>query len=240
MKFRNHLITVAVFSFCLALTACGGGNDDNAGQNPNPNALTAMFFPVQAGDVHELERTNAQNVVEKFQQTVDPAIDMNGTSVFPFTTRDENGQVVHVDYYGTDVSKGVNLCGWDDITNDFSARYSPCLFLPALTEGGTFSGSTTAQGTGNFATLTRMDYTMSLVDFGSATVPAGTFNGCATSKIEIAHFDDGDDTLEQGMLNITLCPGVGFAQISTSGLSIGAATTRLMSGVAGGSPIPIN
>jgi len=241
MNIRNYLIGLMLISLGVLVSACGGSGDANSNHTNNEaKSLSSIFFPVQAGDVHELQRTNAQGVVQNFHQTVDPIMDLGGNSVFPFTTRDDNGEVVHVDYYGTDVSKGVNLCGWDDIEHDFTARYTTCLFLPALMEGESFSGSATAEGTGKFASLARMDYTMTLEDFGSVTVPAGTFNACATSKVEISHFDGDGNTLEQGIFKITLCPNVGFVQIMHQGLSIGAATTRLVSGVVGGVPISAN
>jgi hypothetical protein len=228
-RFEKFIFLGLVFSWAL-LSGCGNGGS-------NTMSLSSMFFPVQTGDVHNLQRTNAQGAMTSFIQTVDPAMVFNGNMVHPFTTRDGSGNIVHTDYYGTDTSMGVNICGWDDFENDFMARYTPCMFLPALMEGDSVSGSAAVQGGGNFSTAARMEFIMTVEDFGTVQVPAGTFMGCGTSKLEVTHFDASGDILEQGMFRITLCPNVGFVQISHQGLSIGSATTKLVSGTAGGNPI---
>lgn len=212
------------------LGACGGGSGGMS--------LSSIFFPVQAGDVHNLQRTNAQGKVANFQETVEPVMDLNGTSVFPFTTRDLSGNIVRTDFHGTDLSSGVSICGWDDFENDFSARYAPCMFLPFLSAADSVNGSAAVQGTGNFADATRMDFIMTQEDFGTIQVPAGTFMDCGTSKVEVTHFDSSGNILEQGVAHISLCPQVGLVQISHEGLSIGSATTRLVSGTAGGMSVP--
>ena len=159
---------ISIFLVFLLFLAPGCGGMDLS--------LDADYFPAQLGDHHDLLRTNAQGLQEDFTDTIEDTSEVGGTPVFVFNTRDPQGNLVRTDFYGTQSSDGVRFCGWDDLVNDFSARYFPCIFFPYLMAGEDHSGTVQVEGGGNLADAVSLDYVMTQTDVGSVTVPAGTFD----------------------------------------------------------------
>ena len=153
-----------VFALTTLLNGCGG----------DQLSLGQIYFPIDVGDVRNLQRTSP-NGVANFTQTVDAETPINGNSVFPFTTVDAMGETDRIDYFGANTSAGINICGWEDMENMASAQYTPCVFFPYLADGGSDSNTVQMVGTGSLASATSFDYVFSVVSFGNVTVPAGTF-----------------------------------------------------------------
>lgn len=221
-----------MFSFSSLFILSGGCGSDNL-----TTVLNANFFPLNVGDTRNLRRTTSQGTIGDFTQTVEAQTTLNGKSVFPFTTRDTQGAVVRIDYYGSDSSSGISVCGFDDFENNFSSRYEPCIFMPFLGTGQNQSGTVQVTGGGGLASAVTADFVVSVVSFGEQTVPAGTFDNCAESTIRVTNKDSGGTVVEDGLFTSTLCPNIGGIRLSHEGLSIGDATSVLTSAVVGGKAI---
>ena len=232
MKKTSPRISVFFGLLMLAATQPGCGGNGGMGQ-----ALTSAYFPMNVGDMRRMMRTQSGGNVEEFLQTTEAGIDLNGRTVVPFVTRDLMGNVARIDYFGTDNSDSVDICGFDDNETGASSRYEPCLVLPALTTGETQSGSVQVMGTGLLADATSLDFTFRLLNFGSVQIPAGTFSDCASTSVDTDNRDAAGALVEQANFVITLCPGLGVVKISTS-LPTGSATSEMVSGTIGGQNFP--
>jgi len=213
----------------LSFAHCGGGMSQ---------MLTSAYFPINVGDVRNLQRTKADGSQANFAQTIDAETNLNGVQVFPFTTKDAQGNVVRVDYYGADTSQGVLICGFDDNENNTTSRYNPCIFLPALMTGQSHSSTVSVVGTGLLANAVSLDYTFTVENFGTATEPAGTFNDCFMNSIQTTNKDANGASVESGTFTVTLCPNVGGVRLAHTGLTFGSATSDLLSAVIGGKSYP--
>jgi len=214
-------------SAVLWLQGCGG----------NSTSLGQVYFPIDVGDVRNLQRTSAGGVAS-FTQTVESEAPVNGNSVFPFNTVNELGDTVRVDYFGANTSAGINLCGWEDFENNASAQYTPCVFFPYLPDGANVSQSTQMVGTGALANAVSLDYDFTVESFGDVSVPAGTFSNCATNDVDVMNKDSAGNIIEQGMVTLVLCPEIGMVSLTTQDFSFGGGTSVLVSGVIDGMAIP--